>query len=115
MRLLITLLCIECILLAVWLLVVFENDSYAGYFTEKITDCFARGTIPIYYGDLEICKHFDCNGIISYSNGVLDTLTTDLYESKKQIIQNNMNIIKEMKMSEDYFTQEFILKWNPKK
>ena len=90
--------------------VVFENDSYAGYFTEKITDCFARGTIPIYYGDLEICKHFDCNGIISYSNGVLDTLTTDLYESKKQIIQNNMNIIKEMKMSEDYFTQEFILK-----
>jgi hypothetical protein len=90
--------------------VVFENDSYAGYFTEKITDCFARGTIPIYYGDPEICNHFDCAGIIPYSDGILDTLTPELYKSKKEAIENNMNTIKEMKMSEDYFVQEFILK-----
>jgi len=90
--------------------VVLENDSYAGYFTEKITDCFARGTIPIYYGDPEICKHFDCTGIIPYSDGILNTLTVELYQSKKQAIENNMNIIKQMEMSEDYFTKEYILK-----
>ena len=89
--------------------VVFENDNYSGYFTEKITDCFARGTIPIYYGDPEICQHFDCNGIIPYTSDILDTLTSELYESKKEAIQNNMNTIKEMQMSEDYFCKEFIL------
>jgi hypothetical protein len=90
--------------------VVFENDSYAGYFTEKITDCFARGTIPIYYGDPDICQYFDCNGIIPYSTGICEILTPELYESKKEAIFNNMNTIKEMNMSEDYFVQEFILR-----
>jgi hypothetical protein len=90
--------------------VVFENDSYSGYFTEKITDCFARGTIPIYYGDPEICKHFDCDGIISYSTGILDTLTPELYYSKQNALKNNMQIILNMPTSEDYFVQEYIAK-----
>ena len=27
-----------------------ENANYPTYFTEKLTDCFACGTIPVYYG-----------------------------------------------------------------
>ena len=30
--------------------VCIENDVYDTYFTEKILDCFATGTIPIYKG-----------------------------------------------------------------
>ena len=30
--------------------IVIENDQYDDYFTEKITDCFSTGTIPVYYG-----------------------------------------------------------------
>lgn len=90
--------------------VVIENDSYPGYFTEKITDCFARGTVPIYYGDPEICKYFDCDGIILYTNKILDKLSKELYNSMKNAIYNNIKIITEMPMSEDYFYTTYIKK-----
>ncbi len=31
--------------------IAFENSSYPGYVTEKITDAFIANTIPIYWGD----------------------------------------------------------------
>lgn len=89
--------------------VVFENDFYSGYFTEKITDCFARGTIPVYCGDPDICEHFDCDGIIPYKDGILSTLTQDLYYSKTNAIKNNMEKVFKMEMSEDYFVSRYIL------
>ena len=30
--------------------IAIENDSYETYYTEKILDCFATGTVPIYIG-----------------------------------------------------------------
>jgi hypothetical protein len=44
--------------------VVVENSREAGYFTEKIVDCLLCGTVPIYWGDPEIGRHFDLDGII---------------------------------------------------
>ena len=44
--------------------VVMENDRYPSYFTEKLTDCFVTGTVPIYWGSPNIGDHFDINGII---------------------------------------------------
>ena len=45
--------------------VAIENSSYETYFTEKIIDCFATGTIPIYWGAPDIGDHFNSDGIIS--------------------------------------------------
>ena len=90
--------------------VVFENDRYSGYFTEKITDCFARGTIPIYYGDPDICEHFDCDGIIPYRENILSEISSDLYYSKMQAIKNNMEKVLNLDMCEDYFVKKYILK-----
>lgn len=39
--------------------IAFENTSCDGYATEKITEAFAAGTIPIYYGDPYIAEDFD--------------------------------------------------------
>ena len=36
--------------------IAFENSSTNGYCTEKILQAFAAATIPIYWGDKEICK-----------------------------------------------------------
>lgn len=44
--------------------VCFENDKNQGYFTEKIIDCFATGTIPIYWGANNISSIFNTNGVI---------------------------------------------------
>jgi hypothetical protein len=90
--------------------IVLENDSYPSYFTEKITDCFARGTVPIYHGDPEICNYFDCSGIIPYSDGIVNKLNKNVYDSMKNGIENNMKLISEMPIAEDYFVKEFILK-----
>ena len=88
--------------------VVFENDSYPGYFTEKITDCFAKGVIPIYHGDPDIFDYFDRDGIILYNDDVINNLNKQLYESKKQSIVNNMERIKQIPIAEDYFYEKFI-------
>lgn len=44
--------------------VVIENGSYPGYFTEKLVDCLRCGSVPIYWGDPEIVRHFDMAGIV---------------------------------------------------
>lgn len=73
---------------------VIENGSYTHYYTEKIMDCFACGTIPIYWGSPLIGKNFDINGIILYNENLnFKNLTLDLYISKLEYI--NQNFLKE--------------------
>lgn len=81
-----------------------ENASYPGYFTEKILDCFATGTIPIYWGDPEIGKIFNMDGIIMLDEMFkLDSLTPELYYSKIEAAKENCQIVKDnFIMVEDY-------------
>lgn len=48
--------------------VVIENDIQNIWFTEKICNCFANKTIPIYYGARDIGKYFNESGIIRCEN-----------------------------------------------
>lgn len=48
--------------------VAVENSSVNNYFTEKLTDCFLTGTVPIYWGCKNIRKYFNKNGMIFVSN-----------------------------------------------
>lgn len=45
--------------------IAFENSSHSGYITEKIVQAFAAKTVPIYFGDLDICKTFNKNAFIN--------------------------------------------------
>ena len=54
--------------------VAIENGQYETYFTEKILDCFATGTIPIYKGTKNIVNHFNQNGIIFLDDISLDDI-----------------------------------------
>lgn len=45
--------------------VVIENSRSPGYFTEKILDAFKARTVPIYWGDPEIGRLFNADGIIA--------------------------------------------------
>ena len=47
--------------------IAIENASYETYFTEKLLDCFATGTIPVYYGAPDIGDYFNKDGIIDLS------------------------------------------------
>jgi hypothetical protein len=54
--------------------IVIENDLKPYYFTEKIMDCFAAMTIPIYLGASKITNFFNAAGIIQITPNDLDKL-----------------------------------------
>jgi hypothetical protein len=82
--------------------VTIENDKYETYYTEKLTDCFATGTIPIYWGSPDIGNIFNKNGIIELdSNFDPKLLTKELYESKMDAIIDNFNRTKNLLNADD--------------
>ena len=82
--------------------IVIENGSYNTYFTEKITDCFATGTIPVYYGSPDIGEHFNEDGIVKLTeNFDINDLSADLYYEKMDAIKENFDIVQKMQLPED--------------
>ena len=82
--------------------IVIENCKMDTYFTEKITDCFANGTIPIYFGTDNIGSVFNPDGIIVLNeNFDVSMLTEELYYSKMQAIRDNLEIVKNMPLADE--------------
>lgn len=74
--------------------IVIENCREDFYFTEKLIDCFATGTVPIYWGCPSIGKFFDPAGIISFKSlwglkKILSYLSESLYERMLPAIEEN--------------------------
>lgn len=44
--------------------IAFENSSYPGYTTEKLTNALAAGSIPIYWGNPVVDRDFDTKAFI---------------------------------------------------
>jgi len=86
-----------------------ENATYPNMFTEKITDCFVTGTIPIYYGINNIGDFFNEEGIITLDDEFrFEDLSFELYEKKRDAIKDNFNIANNMLVAEDYIYVNFI-------
>jgi hypothetical protein len=81
--------------------VCIENSTHDTYFTEKILDCFATGTIPIYKGTKNIKKYFDVNGILFLDEINIKDLTPELYYSKIEHVKNNFDFVKNFIIPED--------------
>lgn len=82
--------------------IVIENDSYQTYFTEKLTDCFATGTIPIYWGAPDIDNYFNKDGMIIIKDEIdLNLLTPEYYYSKIDAIKENFDKVQKMQGSDD--------------
>ena len=47
--------------------IVIENSKTDNYFTEKLIDCLAVGTIPIYWGCSNLNDYFNLEGIITFN------------------------------------------------
>ena len=96
-----------------------ENANYPTYFTEKLTDCFACGTIPVYYGTAGVAQYFNHDGIIfldqnsPWYNIPWDKLTPEYYESKRAAIQENFEIAQCMRVSEDYLYGNYFVQLDP--
>lgn len=91
--------------------VAIENDSYNGYITEKILDCFATATIPIYEGAKDVGKYFDSSGIIDFQDFNYEDLSFELYYSKKEHILNNLEMVKKYSILDDWIYNEYLVQY----
>ena len=91
--------------------IAMENGTYPNMVSEKITDCFMTGTIPIFYGINNIGDFFNTDGIITLDDNFnIEDLSFDLYNSKIEAVKENYKISKEMLVSEDYLYLNYIKK-----
>ena len=87
-----------------------ENASYDTYFTEKLTDCFATGTIPIFYGCKSVVDYFNEDGIIFLEDDFdISLLTKELYYSKIDSVKDNFEKIQNFPVAEDYIYKNYFL------
>jgi hypothetical protein len=86
--------------------VAIENGQYETYFTEKLLDCFATGTIPVYLGAPDIGNHFNMDGIIILSDEF--DVSEDIYYSKLDAIKDNLERAKEMEILEDFIYVRYL-------
>jgi len=86
-----------------------ENGIHDSYFSEKILDCFATGTIPIYVGTKEISNFFNPDGIIFLDeNFDINLLTEELYKSKTKYVKENFEKVLKYDLPEDYIYEKYL-------
>lgn len=78
--------------------IAIENSRSDWYFTEKILDCFASRTVPIYWGCHKIGDHFNSDGIITFDtlddlDEILASLTPEMYQSMHDAIEENFKLV----------------------
>jgi len=86
--------------------VVIENGFYQSYFTEKLLDCFATGTIPVYLGTSDIGDYFNKDGIIDLTEEF--DVSEEIYYSKMDAIKENLERIKNIEVLEDFIYMEYL-------
>jgi hypothetical protein len=89
--------------------IVIENDITPYRFTEKILNCFASMTIPIYIGAMKIGDFFNLDGIIQISSPKIDIIDKIItmcneadYRARLPAIIENYNKTADFICIEDY-------------
>lgn len=77
--------------------IVPENSRHAGYYTEKLVDCFIAKTVPLYWGCTDLSNHFNTDGVIQFENyedlhSKLVGLTIDDYVNRRYAIEENFKL-----------------------
>lgn len=93
--------------------IVIENSKTENYFTEKLVDCFAVGTIPIYWGCPNIGDFFDINGIIVVNNlqeikEAVASLTENEYSKRIEAASNNLKLMLDCTVTEDWMYKNIL-------
>jgi len=95
--------------------IILENYIDKWYFTEKLMNCFATGTIPIYLGATDLEKYFNTDGVIFINDKsneeilkIVNSLTPEYYESKMDAIKENFETVQKFRTIEDYMNINYL-------
>lgn len=92
--------------------VAIENYIDDYYFTERLLNCFATGTIPIYFGARKISSFFNPDGILTFNSmsslqKVIKEISFDLYEERLDAISENFELVQSFLTIEDYIATNY--------
>lgn len=92
--------------------VVIENEQSDIWITEKLLDCLATGTIPIFWGTSAIRDYFDEDGILFFNTldefeKCLDLATPEYYQSKLHSVAKNFELCQRFLLPEDIMWDTF--------
>jgi len=87
--------------------IICETSRDDNLFTEILLDCFAVGTIPIFWGADNIGDYFDDSGILVIRNAedalyYLSCLSESLYKAMLPAAENNLGAIRQYRTTEDW-------------
>ena len=92
-----------------------ENEQTDYYFTEKITNCFAAQTIPIYFGARKINEFFNEDGIIRITEKdfeniehIIKQCTKEEYEQRLPAVLDNYQRVQEYRHRQDYLYEHYL-------
>ncbi len=95
--------------------IAIENNVTSFYFTEKIMNCFASQTVPIYIGATKIGDFFNEDGIIQVDidefcenpQKILKICSEFDYEQRLPAILDNYNRVKKYSVIEDWLFKNY--------
>jgi len=92
-----------------------ENDIKPFFFTEKILNCFAAMTVPIYLGATEIARFFNPDGIIFLSEkdcenirDITSLCTEQEYVARLDAVKDNFNRVMDYLCFESYIYTKYL-------
>ncbi|MBQ6568469.1 MAG: hypothetical protein IJL80_15590, partial [Treponema sp.] len=94
--------------------IVVENDITPYYFTEKILDCFAAMTIPVYLGARRIGDFFNPDGIITIDKdssieSILCQCTEESYKERLDAVKENFRRVLRYWSVDDMLYETFFM------
>ena len=95
--------------------IIVENSTEPYCFTEKVMNCFAAMTIPIYIGASKISEFFNPDGIIVVNEQtaladigeIVNKCSEEDYMSREEAILDNYNRVKSYYCQEDYICAKY--------
>ena len=94
--------------------IVIENNVSSYWFTEKLLNCFASMTVPIYIGAKKITDFFNQDGIIQVNDISIEAIDKIIrncnendYFSRLNAIIDNFNRVKDFLCIEDYIFKKY--------
>jgi hypothetical protein len=91
--------------------IVLENSQPNYYFSEKLLDCFASRTVPLYWGS-DVSHFFNTEGMLIFNTpdeleDIFSKLSPDLYHSLSGPIEENFKKLQKYKIPEDWIYQHY--------
>lgn len=92
--------------------IVAETCRENGLFTEILLDCFAVGTIPVFWGAPDIGEFFNEDGVMSFQSisdieAIVPYLTDGLYKEMIPHAIDNLEFVEEYACMEDWHYQHY--------